>query len=145
MRPHLHPRSTATSTLFAGTLLASFVVVAIPHLVPCPHPRGKGHFDTEIRLDENGKPIRRGRKSIRKAEAETETETETKTKTKQAGSMQMQKSLQDEAAMFKKLQEEAKVLKTESQDRECPVPKPRGALGRLLGFQEGHKSVDENK
>jgi cytochrome c oxidase assembly factor 2 len=39
MPPHLHPRSAATSTLFGATLLASFVVVGIPHVFPCPRPR----------------------------------------------------------------------------------------------------------
>jgi cytochrome c oxidase assembly factor 2 len=37
--PHLHPRSSATSTLFGVTLLASFIVVGIPHVFPCPRPR----------------------------------------------------------------------------------------------------------
>ena len=39
MPPHLHPRSTLTTTLFTGTLLASFAVVALPHVLPCPVPR----------------------------------------------------------------------------------------------------------
>ena len=37
--PHLHPRSRMTSTLFATTLVASFFVVALPHVLPCPAPR----------------------------------------------------------------------------------------------------------
>src|ERR1700761_7663650 len=60
MPPHLHPRSTATSTLFAGTLLASFIVVGIPHVFPCPRPRTGYAADTgQIQFDEDGKPIRR--------------------------------------------------------------------------------------
>ncbi|KAK6600356.1 hypothetical protein H4I96_07682 [Botrytis cinerea] len=39
MPPHLHPRSRFTSSLFAGTLFASFFVVALPHVLPCPAPR----------------------------------------------------------------------------------------------------------
>ncbi|KAK0637313.1 hypothetical protein B0T17DRAFT_481590 [Bombardia bombarda] len=37
--PHLHPRSRMTSTLFATTVVASFFVVALPHVLPCPAPR----------------------------------------------------------------------------------------------------------
>jgi cytochrome c oxidase assembly factor 2 len=45
------------------------------------------------------------------------------------------KNLEEEAALFRELQREAEVL--DQQDaRECPVPKPRGVLGRLLGFEE---------
>ena len=36
MPPALHPRSAATTSLFTGTLLVSFAVVALPHLFPCP-------------------------------------------------------------------------------------------------------------
>lgn len=42
--------------------------------------------------------------------------------------------LGDEAALFRQFQEEAKILEKEA--RECPVPKPGGVLGRLLGFQQ---------
>jgi cytochrome c oxidase assembly factor 2 len=41
--------------------------------------------------------------------------------------------LGDEAALFRQFQE-AKILEKEA--RECPVPKPGGVLGRLLGFQQ---------
>ncbi|KAK4231372.1 hypothetical protein QBC38DRAFT_246990 [Podospora fimiseda] len=37
--PHLHPRSRMTSSLFATTVVASFFVVALPHILPCPAPR----------------------------------------------------------------------------------------------------------
>jgi cytochrome c oxidase assembly factor 2 len=45
--------------------------------------------------------------------------------------------LEDEAAVFRQFQEEAKMLEMEA--RECPVPKPGRVLGRLLGFQQGEK------
>lgn len=49
--------------------------------------------------------------------------------------MNTAKTLSKEAAMFQQLQQEAEVLRAEAvKDRECPVPKPRGALGRWLGF-----------
>ena len=37
--PHLHPRSRLTSSLFATTLVVSFMVVGLPHILPCPAPR----------------------------------------------------------------------------------------------------------
>jgi cytochrome c oxidase assembly factor 2 len=62
MPPHLHPRSAATSTLFGATLLASFVVVGIPHVFPCPRPRG-GKLDgkTPSNLDRQKDLIARTR------------------------------------------------------------------------------------
>ena len=41
--------------------------------------------------------------------------------------------IEDEAALFRRFQEEAKMLEKEA--HECPMPKPGGVLGRLLGFQ----------
>ncbi|RCI09813.1 hypothetical protein L249_4178 [Ophiocordyceps polyrhachis-furcata BCC 54312] len=63
MPPHLHPRSRMTSSLFASTLVASFFVVALPHVLPCPVPRTK-YADGEIMVDEQGR-----RKRWRKTEA----------------------------------------------------------------------------
>ena len=41
----------------------------------------------------------------------------------------------DEAAILKMLQEEAKQLEQQEQlARECPVPKPSGWIGQMLGF-----------
>ena len=39
MPPHLHPRSRLTTSLFSTTLLVSFLVVGMPHILPCPAPR----------------------------------------------------------------------------------------------------------
>ncbi|KAG6986749.1 hypothetical protein G7Y79_00073g098480 [Physcia stellaris] len=37
--PSLHPRSRLTTSLFTSTLLLSFLVVGMPHILPCPRPR----------------------------------------------------------------------------------------------------------
>jgi hypothetical protein len=120
MPPHLHPRSTATSTLFAGTLLASFIVVGIPHVFPCPVPR-HSYADSErqLQLDKDGNPIpkRTPKQDSRLAKAEAN----------------KAKTLEDEAALFRQLQQEADML--EKQARECPVPRPKGWIGRVLGFE----------
>lgn len=95
MPPTLHPRSTATTSLFTGTLLVSFAVVALPHLFPCPVPSKQFADANGIRFDENGRPIRIVSK------------------------------------------EESEKLRSE---RECPVPKPSGYVGRFLGF--GNKATE---
>ncbi|RDA89469.1 hypothetical protein CP533_1521 [Ophiocordyceps camponoti-saundersi (nom. inval.)] len=104
MPPHLHPRSRMTSSLFASTLVASFFVVALPHVLPCPVPRTK-YADGEIMVDEQGR-----RKRWRKTDA---------TRTDQ-GMVQFDQPAGEVVASRTK--------------RECPVPKPGGALGRWLGF-----------
>ena len=48
--------------------------------------------------------------------------------------------LESEASLFRQLEEEAKKL--EKSARECPVPKPSGILGHLLGFQTKSKEMD---
>ena len=55
MPPHLHPRSSATTTLFASTLAASFIIVGIPHIFPCPAPR-------RSYLDADGNVVRQRRR-----------------------------------------------------------------------------------
>ena len=126
MPPHLHPKSAATSTLFAGTLAASFIVVGIPHIFPCPRPR-KGYADTEIVLNKDGKPVRRLKRPSKDLEGQEVLP--------QVGPQQTNglRSLQEEAELFRQLEQEAKLL--EKNKRECPVPKPTGVIGRLFGFQ----------
>jgi hypothetical protein len=47
---------------------------------------------------------------------------------------------QDEAALFRQFQHEAEMLEKEA--HACPVPKPGGVLGRILGFQQDKKNQD---
>ncbi|KAL6898255.1 hypothetical protein GGI43DRAFT_89371 [Trichoderma evansii] len=107
MTPHLHPRSRMTSSIFATTLIASFFVVALPHLLPCPVPRTK-YADGEIIVDENGR-----RKRWRSREAIVAKD----------GLVQFNQTTDND---FEQAEERAK--------RECPVPKPGGMLGEWLGF-----------
>ncbi|KIX08576.1 uncharacterized protein Z518_03232 [Rhinocladiella mackenziei CBS 650.93] len=153
MPPHLHPRSTATSTLFAGTLLASFVVVGIPHLFPCPRPR-TGYADTEIQFDDEGRPVRRrtGKRNTPEDSSISSGGQEQVyhgTEWLQARSGRIgrnlveSKNLEDEAELFRELQREAEAL--EKNARECPVPKPKGMVGRLLGFEEKRPEFGDEK
>ncbi|KAA8652542.1 hypothetical protein EYZ11_002572 [Aspergillus tanneri] len=122
MPPHLHPRSRSTTSLFAATLLASLFVVGMPHLFPCPAPR-RTLADSEMMLNEDGQPIQRLRRRRRK-DTPPGMEENTLSHTPQTSD--------DEVSTFLQLEEEAKRLAMTG--RECPVPKPRGVLGELLGF-----------
>ncbi|KAG9247372.1 hypothetical protein BJ878DRAFT_492974 [Calycina marina] len=113
MPPHLHPRSHFTTSLFATTLFVSFFVVALPHALPCPAPR-------VVRADgemPDGTPRRRRRRqAVEDAEGEG----------------------QGKAVMLKPvvLEEEEEGKRMRMGKRECPVPKPSGMVGSLLGFGE---------
>jgi hypothetical protein len=127
MPPLLHPRSTATSTLFAGTLLASFIVVGIPHVFPCPRPRQQ-YLDAEgnkLQLDADGKPV------VLESQVSSD-----RRPNRDIG----------EAAVLKMLQEEAKQLdQRQQQARECPVPKPSGWIGKVLGFDGSNNATSSSK
>lgn len=148
MPPHLHPRSTATSTLFAGTLLASFIVVGIPHVFPCPRPRTGYAADSgemQIQFDEQGKPVRRRVKQPHTRSSNDDVSrinTEaSEISSRQHKSLAESKPLDEEAALFRALAAEAEVLEHQAkQARECPVPKPSGWVGRMLGFSQDSSS-----
>lgn len=52
-------------------------------------------------------------------------------------------SLTQEQAMFFQLQEESRALKKEQ--RECPVPKPKGIIGEMLGFNSSKSDVSASE
>jgi len=105
-----------TSSLFATTVLASFFVVALPHILPCPAPR-VAFADGEM---SDGKRRRRKRPEV----------TETKD-----GYVQFQPE-RDEA------DDKAKAVVSA---RECPVPKPTGVLGGILGFNKENGDEPESR
>lgn len=105
-----------TSSLFATTMLASFFVVALPHVLPCPAPRIT-YADGEIVEDENGR--RRRRRRVQQQSQEV-----------QGGVVQFNNITQDDL-----VDHEGNRSK-----RECPVPKPGGKVGELLGFKQSSKS-----
>jgi cytochrome c oxidase assembly factor 2 len=105
----MHPRSRMTASLFTTTLMVSFLVVAAPHLIPCPvDPRT---------LNDSADPTKRRRRR-RPVESEEREESDV---------------LSEEAR--RKMIEERMNPK-----RECPIPKPGGLVGQVLGMtgrQEG--------
>ncbi|KAI0890348.1 uncharacterized protein GGS22DRAFT_12450 [Annulohypoxylon maeteangense] len=124
MPPHLHPRSRMTSSLFATTVAASFFVVALPHILPCPVPRVK-YADSEIAAD--GTRRRRRRKPTEPTEVKS-------------GIVQFESSNED----FEKI---AAVRRGAAmgarKERECPVPKPGGVIGDIMGFNKS--KIEEGK
>jgi len=98
-----------TSSLFATTVFASFFVVALPHILPCPAPRVK-YADGEMPPD--GKRRRRRKPDI------------TETPQGKIVDFGSSSNTEDEG------------LTSTRTKRECPVPKPGGAVGELLGFRK---------
>lgn len=117
--PHLHPRSRMTSSLFATTMIASLVVVTLPHVLPCPAPRIT-YADGEIIQDENGRRRRRRRQVSQEPEVKD-------------GILQFNNMTQDDLVQ----------QGSRKSRRECPVPKPGGKVGELLGFKK--TSTDDTK
>ena len=95
-------------SLFTTTLMVSFLVVATPHLLPCPvDPRKLADSADPEAL--SGQPRRRIRR-VPKDENSGDILGEERRKMKEA----------DEWATPK---------------RECPVPKPSGLIGQVLGIK----------
>lgn len=106
-----------TSSLFATTVLASFFVVALPHILPCPAPR-RAYADGEM-------PDPTARRRPRKPEG--------------AAAI-----AENGIVEFRPGQGEDNSAPARSKPlprRECPVPKPGGVLGEWLGF---NKPTEEN-
>lgn len=132
MPPHLHPKSRSTSSLFAATLLASLGVVGLPHLFPCPAPR-RTLADSEMITTADGQTIQRVRRRVRK---------DVDSPVQADGPLRTQPATDDDVSTFLQLEEESKRLSQTG--RECPVPKPTGALGELLGFS-GPKNTPQGQ
>ncbi|KAF2432581.1 hypothetical protein EJ08DRAFT_574458, partial [Tothia fuscella] len=108
MPPHLHPRSRLTMTLFTSTLAISFLVVGMPHLLPCPVPQ-RAFADGP-----NSDPTTRRRRRRKSQDSEE-------------GTIVEDKVAQADDALLQ-------LVKEDGRRRECPVPKPRGLVGQILGF-----------
>lgn len=118
MPPHLHPRSLTTTSLLGTTLLVSFLVVGMPHIIPCPAPRLAFAEGEQISKSEEGR--RQRRRQRRKADQGQE------------------ESISEEEESVTLLdQRKASIKKA----RECPVPKPMGIIGSLLGSGKGEEEA----
>lgn len=110
MPPILHPRSRSTSTLFTTTLAVSFLVAGLPHLLPCPvNPR---QFADTIE-GPDGQPIKRRRR-------------------------RREQSAESSEEGLGPVVEGATMMES-TKKRECPVPKPGGLVGQIMGFKDGER------
>jgi cytochrome c oxidase assembly factor 2 len=113
MVARFHPRSRLTTSLFGTTLLACFAVVGLPHLIPCPAPR-RAYADGEM-------PDERSQRRRRKA-------------LNQSNSPGSSEELSAEGV---------ETLRQRKKSRECPVPKPGGLVGTVLGFRHEDEPITE--
>lgn len=144
MPPILHPRSRSTSSLFAATMVASFVIVGLPHIFPCPAPR-RTLADSQVEMTADGQQIMRPRRRRKNPDIMQQDELQY---TKEVASTkgvptQFADSSADEVATFLQMEAEAESLARIG--RECPVPKPRGIVGQLLGFSNNSNDTTDNR
>ncbi|KAI0175938.1 hypothetical protein GGR52DRAFT_538743 [Hypoxylon sp. FL1284] len=136
MPPHMHPRSRMTSSIFATTVAVCFFVVAIPHVLPCPAPR-VAYADSETAPD--GTRRRRRRRPepavVKDGIAQFESSSEDFERRAAAAA---QKTGDGAAATA------ASGAAGPRRDRECPVPKPGGVIGELMGFNKSQEQ-DQRK
>ena len=125
MTPHLHPRSRSTASLFAATLFASFVVVGLPHLFPCPAPR-RTLADSQMAVQQDQSP---------------QPTTEQRRRRRDSAEPAPDNDEDSEVSTF--LQLEAEAQKLSRNRRECPVPKPGAIIGAILGFTTGREQTGQ--
>lgn len=151
--PHLHPRSRMTSSLFATTVFASFFVVVLPHVLPCPAPRvalADGQM-VEVAADGTVLPQQQQQQQRRRRRRRLQDEVMCPSSDAPAppvGATQVERDA-DGMARFA-METSSKRAPTDNESatsqlsssprrntRECPVPKPGGIVGELLGFKCG--------
>jgi len=101
-----------TTSLFTTTLAISFLVVGLPHIMPCPvDPRQRADGPMEmVVVDENGRRRRLRRKMNLEAE-------------EPILSPETEEMSEDEIEAM------------QTRGRECPVPKPGAIIGQVLGLK----------
>jgi cytochrome c oxidase assembly factor 2 len=109
-----------TMSLFTSTLAFSFLVVATPHLLPCPVDPRTLTDSGDIIIGEDGQMRRRRRRRKPAEEVCSDTMGEERNKI-------------TDAEEWKK------------PTRECPIPKPGGLIGKVLGIRKDEDEDDEEK
>lgn len=131
MPPALHPRSRMTTSLFTTTLAISFLVVAAPHILPCPVDR-RALADSADPDALNTDPNRRRRRRRKIAQADGEVAESVEARPEAKGVL---------SEMRTRIQEED----WKAPKRECPVPKPGGLIGQVLGVKKEGDQEAERK
>lgn len=124
MPPALHPRSRLTTSLFTTTLFISFLVVATPHIIPCP-------VDTRALADSADPDALSTRAKRRRRRCQVD----------KNGNPIMSKCIttSEPASLSGDVSDEESATTGNSGNdrtrrRECPVPKPGGLVGQILGL-----------
>ncbi|EFX02884.1 hypothetical protein CMQ_2813 [Grosmannia clavigera kw1407] len=117
-----------TSSLFATTVFASFFVVALPHILPCPAPRVAL---ADGQMAEDGSIIRRRRRRRLREDAPGGAVATTEVQTGVDG-----------MARFAGMENNLGAGGQRRAERECPIPKPGGVVGELLGFGRSEKQQE---
>ncbi|KAI8946886.1 hypothetical protein F4801DRAFT_562624 [Xylaria longipes] len=145
MPPHLHPRSRMTSSLFATTVVVSFLVVGLPHILPCPAPRVAYADAASASTSTSADGSRR--RARRRSPQQT---TEVKDGIAQfegvsdggsgSGSGSSRSEGTAETSSSSSSSSSSALVSTAPRSkRECPVPKPGGVIGELIGFKKEEK------
>lgn len=143
-----------TSSLFATTVLASFFVVALPHVLPCPAPPRVAYADSSSHSHSSD--------TEEQIITITNPDGTTTTKRRRRGTRKAAE-VRDGIAAFEARDEDfldldivkkggESTLPTGRQrrggrgpgERECPVPKPGGVIGELMGFSRDNNNNDNN-
>lgn len=127
MPSYLHPRSRSTSTLFTTTLAVSFLVVSIPHVLPCPVDR-RQFADSATTFDKDGNPSRPRRRRTAGVNGQT------------VGV----DAMADSQTLEKGGSANRDIVDEENRKRACPVPKPGSLLGSVLSWrsQKPNESIE---
>lgn len=102
------------------------MVVGLPHLFPCPAPRRTYADSSEMTITADGQQVPRIRRRRRK-------DLDADSNSAPADHPTPTGAVDEEVTTFFQTEEEA--VKMAQNGRECPVPKPKGVLGELLGFR----------
>lgn len=150
MPPALHPRSRQTFSLFTTTLAVSFLVVGLPHILPCPVPHtafadgdNPGNVKTvrhRRQRDDNNEDGFSHRQGISQKRYHQEQQTSTSPQIQQrlecdGGDVRGSESETETADDRSKRRSEPTIQRR----RECPVPKPGGLIGQVMGFRENER------
>ena len=98
------------------TLLVSFLVVGMPHLLPCPAPR------------------------VRLADSRLEVTEDVEKKIQPAKEVELDSEQTNLAGRISNYSKEEELM-LRNKVHECPVPKPTGYIGQLLGFASNHGEI----
>ncbi|KAI1277456.1 hypothetical protein F5Y07DRAFT_86628 [Xylaria sp. FL0933] len=143
MPPHLHPRSRMTSSLFATTVAASFLVVGLPHLLPCPAPRvAYADASSSSSPSQDGSSRRRTRRRCQQP-----TEVKDGIAQFEAVGNSNSNSNNESESTCEDISKSSTTTITSTAPRpkrECPVPKPGGVIGQLIGLKEKKEKELEN-